>query len=159
MIIRRALPIIAVFGTLCVPALAQEVLHGADSLFIAPSVKVAWAVQRGASEAEAAIVIRIADAGPGYRFVRLDGVDPFTKDRQVLMALRPLDRVTNLTVPRARLADHPSTEIHFFASAEEAAANRPKLTIFYLSVPDTTPEFSKSQDIDLYFARRFGERR
>jgi hypothetical protein len=145
--IGRTLYFLVALLTGCGPALAQQVLHGADSLFVAPSVKVAWAVQRGVSEADTAVVIRIAGADPGYRLVRLDGVDPFTKDRQVFVAPRPLDRITDLSVPRTRLADHPSTEIQFFASAEDAAANRPQLTVFYLSVPDTTPEFANVRDI------------
>jgi hypothetical protein len=156
MIWRAVLLAVALWAT-ALPALAQQVLHGADSLFIAPSVKVAWAVQRGPSEAETAVVIRIADADPAYRLVRLDGVDPFSKDRQVFVAPRPLDRVTDLIVPRARLADNPSTEIHFFSNADDVAANRPQLTVFYLGVPDTTPEFSTQHDIEVYFSRRLRE--
>ncbi len=90
---------------------------------------------------------RNAGHHPGHRgrepsVIRVDGVDPFTKDRKVFVAARPLDRETDLAIPRAQFADHPSTEIHFFASAEDAAANKPKLTVFYLGVPDTTPEFA-----------------
>ena len=126
---------------------AQEVVHGADSLFVSPSVKLAWAVKRGASETETLVVIRVI-AEAGHRVIRLDGVDPFTKDRKAFVAARPLDREVDLSVPRAQFADHPSTEIHFFASAEDAAANRAKLTVFYLGVPDTTPEFARAAEAE-----------
>lgn len=135
-----------------VAARAQEVVHGADSLFVSPSVKLAWAVKRGASEAETLVVIRIiADAS--HRVIRVDGVDPFTKDRRVFVAARAFDRETDLAIPRAQFADHPSTEIFFFASAEDATASRAKLTVFYLGVPDTTPEFAERSQAEAYLDR------
>lgn len=137
---------------------AQDVVHGADSLFASAAVKLAWAVKRGATEAETLVVIRVV-ADPSHRFIRLDGVDPFTKDRKVFVPARPLDRETDLAIPRAQLADHPSTEFHFFASAEDAAANRPRLTVFYLGVPDTTPEFARAGEAEAHLDRMLRERK
>jgi hypothetical protein len=131
---------------------AQEIVHGADSLFVSPSVKLAWAVKRGASETETLVIIRVI-AEASHRVIRLDGVDPFTKDRKAFVAARPLDREADLSVPRASFADHPSTEIHFFVNAEDAAANKPKLTVFYLGVPDTTPEFAHAGEAEAYLDR------
>lgn len=137
---------------------AQDIVHGADSLFVSPAVKLAWAVRRGASEAETLVIIRvIADAS--HRFIRLDGVDPFTKDRKVFVAARALERETDLAIPRAQFADHPSTEIHFFASANDAAASQPALTVFYLGVPDTTPEFARAGEAEAYLDRMLREKR
>ena len=129
------------------PAVAQQIVHGENSTFIAPSVKLAWAVKRGGSEAETLIVIRVV-ADASHRFIRVDGVDPFTKGRKTFIASRALDGETDLSIPRAQFADHPSTEIYFFASREDAAANRAKLTVFYLGVPDTTPEFVGQREAD-----------
>jgi len=135
------------------PLAAQETrVHGENSTFTSPSVKLGWAVRRGASEAETLVIVRIiADAN--HRFIRLDGVDPFTKDHKVFVAARALERATDLAIPRASFADHPSTEFHFYASAEDAAANKPKLTVFYLGVPDTTPEFADRAQADAYLDR------
>ena len=126
------------------------VAHGADSIFSGSGVKLAWAVRRGTLEAEASIVIRAIPADVSYRFIRVDGVDPFTQDRKVFVETRQLDRQLDLIVPRAAFADHPSTEFRFFASAGDASADRPKLTVFYLGVPDTTPEFVGESEIDGY---------
>lgn len=131
---------------------AQEIVHGANSLFVSPTVKLAWAVKRGASETETLVIVRVI-AEASHRIIRLDGVDPFTKDRKAFVAARPLDREVDLSVPRAQFADHPSTEIHLFASAEDAAANKPKLTVFYLGVPDTTPEFARAGEAEAYLDR------
>ena len=127
-------------------------VHGENSIFTSPSVKLGWAVKRGASETETLVIVRvIADAS--HPFIRVDGVDPFTKDRKVFVALRSLDREIDLSIPRAGFAEHPSTEIHFFASAEDATANRAKLTVFYLGVPDTTPEFAERGQAEAYLDR------
>jgi hypothetical protein len=142
------------------PAAAQQgtAVHGADSIFTSPTVKLAWAVRRGASEAETLVVVRVIATDASYRFIRVDGVDPFTKDHKVFVTARPLERETDIAIPRAEFADHPSTEFHFFASAEDAAANRPKLTVFYLGVPDTTPEFAVPGDAEAYLARMLGRK-
>jgi hypothetical protein len=136
-----------------VAAPAQDVVHGADSLFVSPTVKLAWAVRRGASEADTLVIIRIAPAGAAYRALRVDGVDPFTKEHKVFVAVRALAGETDVAIPRAAFADHPSTEFRFFASADAAAANAPKLTVFYLGVPDTTPEFPGQREADAYLER------
>ena len=132
-------------------------VHGENSIFASPSVKLGWAVKRGASEAETLVVIRVM-AEAGHRFVRVDGVDPFTKDRKVFVALRPIARGIDVSIPRASFADHPSTEIHFFASAEDATADRASLTVFYLGVPDTTPEFAERAQAEAYLDRMLRDR-
>src|SRR2546430_14100951 len=87
-------------------AAAQQVVHGENSIFTSPTVKLGWAVKRGASEAETLVVVRvIADAG--HRVVRVDGVDPFTKDRKVFLAPRPLAHAADLSLPRSQFPRHP----------------------------------------------------
>ena len=96
----------ALFGVLLVsPLAAQDTrVHGENSTFTSPSVKLSWAVKRGASEADTLVVIRIV-ADASHRFIRLDGVDPFTKDHKVFATARPLERETDIAIPRAEFAD------------------------------------------------------
>ena len=152
----RALVLGAALALLPAAAPAQDVVHGADSLFVSPTVKLAWVVRRGATDADTLVVVRIADAA--YRLVRVDGIDPFTRQHKIFVATRPLDRETDVAIPRAQFAEHPSTEFRFFASPEDAAADRAKLTVFYLGVPDTTPEFAGRREAEGYLARMLGER-
>jgi hypothetical protein len=135
---------------------AQDVVHGADSLFISPTVKLAWIVRRGASEADTLVVVRIVPVGVNYRSFRVDGIDPFTKEHKIFVSARPISGEVDVAIPRGQFADHPSTEFRFFASPEDAAANKPKLTVFYLGVPDTTPEFSGDLEARAYLARMLG---
>src|SRR6478752_7039956 len=90
------------------PAAAQQAVHGENSIFVSPTVKLGWAVKRGATDAETLVIVRVIGTDASCRFVRVDGVDPFTKDRIVFIPRRPLDGTTDLAIPRAQFADHPS---------------------------------------------------
>jgi hypothetical protein len=138
------------------PAQAQEIVHGADSLFAAATIKIAWAVRKGASEDATNVVIRVVNFAGAYRHVQLDGVDPFTKQRTALIALQPLGDQIDLSVVRARFAEFPSCEIHLYRSEAQPAGQQPNLTVFYLGVPDTTPEFPTAQALDAYLQRMLG---
>ncbi|MCC6471842.1 MAG: hypothetical protein IT563_26250 [Alphaproteobacteria bacterium] len=138
------------------PGRAQAVVHGADSLFSAPTIKLAWAMIKGNSEETTRVMIRVVNATSAYRFVRADGLEPFTKARVTLVETRALPERTDLFIPRARFADHPSLEILLDAAAEAAVPGRAALTIYYLGVPDTTPEFLAEKDADAYLAKMLG---
>src|SRR5437773_3738166 len=104
---RRLACSLVLLSALVLPAGAQQAVHGENSIFSSAGARLAWAVKRGASEAETLVIVRvITDAG--YRAVRVDGVDPFTKDRKVFIAARSLEREADLSIPRAQFADHPS---------------------------------------------------
>jgi hypothetical protein len=136
-------------------SVAQQgsVVHGADSMFSAPTVKLVWAIYRGVTESTTEVIIRAVDTADSYRFIRVDAVDPFSKQHKNLVATRPFDRQTDLIVPRSAFAETPSAEIHLFHTAEDLAGERPALTVFYLSVPDTTPEFTALTQADAYLKR------
>jgi hypothetical protein len=65
---------------------------------------------------------------------------------------RAFARALDLKVLRSALADHPSIEIHLFRNEDDLGSNRPTLTVFYLGVPDTTPEFTQASDAEAYLA-------
>ena len=138
------------------PVQAQDVVHGADSLFVTSAVKIAWAVQKGASEDATTVVIRVVNSAGAYRHVRLVGVDPFSKSRKVLLPVRPLAGQIDLSVPRSGFAEYPSCEIHFYRGDATPADETPSLTVYYLGVPDTTPEFPTAQAAEAYLAKMLG---
>jgi hypothetical protein len=120
------------------PAEGQEI-HGENSSFVGQGVAMVWGVLRGAREDDTQAVLRIAPAGGAYVAVSIDGVDPFTQARRVLLARRPLGTSLDVRTPRATFADLPRREIHFFAGAEAAGS---ALTVYFMGLPDTTPEFA-----------------
>jgi hypothetical protein len=141
------------------PADAQASVHGASSEFAHPTLKLVWAIRKGATEETTDVIIRVANVADAYRWLRVDGVDPFSKARVVLSTPRLFERQADLMIRRARFADHPSAEIHLFRSEDDLRADRPALTVFYLGIPDTTPEFTSAEAADGHLARMLGEGR
>jgi hypothetical protein len=135
---------------------AQEIVHGADSVFVAPTVTIGWAVLRDANEEGTTVVVRVANSADAYAAVGLDGIDPFTKARKVLVPVRSLGRKADLVVPRAGFAEFPSCEVHLYRGESPSTGQVPTLTVFYLGVPDTTPEFTTRRAMDAYLERVLG---
>jgi hypothetical protein len=52
-------------------------------------------------------------------------------------------------IRRTRFADLPRTEVRFLS-----ADGQPVLVVYYLSVPDTTPEFNSEQELQHYLESR-----
>jgi len=138
-------------------AWAQENVHGADSVFVAPTVKIAWAVQKGPNEDTTLVFMRVVNTTGQYRQVRLDGVDPFSNKRKILVSTRSLGASVDLSVPRSGFTDFPSCEIHLYRSEASGSDQPASLTVYYLGVPDTTPEFSTARDTEAYLAKAVGQ--
>ena len=130
---------------------AAELVHGADAAFAGRGVVVLWAVLRGVDEGAATVIIRVVRTGPEPGALAVDGVDPFTRRRAVLLRPTPLDTMRDLRVPRARFADYPRTEIHLALRPDDLAAGRAALTIYFTGVPDTTPELGAETALESYF--------
>ena len=133
-----------------------QALHGVADAFARPGVALAWGVLRGKSDADAIVVVRIETTSPAYAFVAVDGVDPFTQQRRPLQAPIRAAAGVDVRVPRASFADFPRTEFGF-AAADKAA--EPTLVVYYLGVPDTTPEFSSEDALSRYLADRLARER
>lgn len=155
--IRRWLPL-AMFALSGIGRAADTAgeLHGHSDAFSASGVAIAWAVSRGASEAAATVVLRVAASPRDYAAVAVDGVDPFTQQRQPVLARRPLTASIDVTIARAQFADFPRTELRFFKTASDLSAS-PALTVYYLGVPDTTPEFASEAQMNTYLAGRIAQ--
>jgi hypothetical protein len=132
---------------------AREV-HGSADAYAAPGIALAWGVLRGADEAATAVVIRIVADPLPYPWLSVVGVDPLTNSRQTLLAAPPTGAAVEARVPRSRFAEVPRTEVRAFASAAAAQAGTPSLTVYFLGVPDTTPEFVDAARLDAYLAAR-----
>jgi hypothetical protein len=131
-------------------AAAQPVtVHGADSVFAGPDAVIVWAVLRAAVEAETEVVMRVS-AAPQFRALSVDAVDPFSGVRRPVVALRPLGGVVEVRRRRAHFADLPRLELHFHPDAGGGAAAEVALTVYFLGVPDTTPEFTTEATLRAY---------
>jgi hypothetical protein len=86
--------------------------------------------------------------------VRVDGVDPFTKAHIRFVEGRSLGQGTDIFIVRDRFADHPSVELHLFRDEAGMRAKNAALVVYYLGVPDTTPEFVTFDAMDAYLNKR-----
>lgn len=131
-------------------ALAQtppREVHGTSDTYAGNGVAVAWAVLRGATEDAAQVVVRVAADPQRFEHVAAEGVDPFSNARQPAAAARPIGAQTDLRFPRTRFADFPRTDLAFTGPAGP-------LVVYYLGVPDTTPEFADAAALDAHLAAR-----
>lgn len=130
-------------------------MHGMGDAFAAPGVALAWGVLRDSKNADAAVVvIRLATDPQVYPFAAAAGIDPFTSQREPRLAGTRTAGGIDIRVPRARFADFPRTEILLYGSATAPPSGAPRLTVFYLGVPDTTPEFATAAALDAYLSAR-----
>lgn len=141
-------------GALVFPraAIAREV-HGSADIFVAPDVALAWAILRGAGDA-ATVVIRVLADQKAFSTVAVVGIDPFTKAEASVLPATAITESIDIRIARASFADFPRTEIRLYSGA----ANAPTLNVFYLGIPDTTPEFNDGAKLDEYLSERLRAR-
>lgn len=131
-------------GPLQAQAQALREVHGAHDAWAEPGLALAWGVLRGASEADTRVRLRI-DADPlRHGRISAQGRDPFGGATLDLPLARRADGRAVLDLPRSHFAEHPRTELRFFAPGQA----QPQLLVFYLGVPDTTPEFVTAAQLD-----------
>ena len=149
-----------VFGALLLAAVhasgQTREQHGAGDAFARDGVSIVWAVLRGVNEDQTLVRLRVSADISRYTHFAVIGINPFSKDEALLVAPRAAASPATVTISRARFAQFPRTDVRFFSSERDVAAGRPTLVIFYLGVPDTTPEFESEAKLTRYLE---GERK
>lgn len=157
----KAIALLAGFAcavAVCAPAVADpsQEAHGVGDAYAAPGVALAWGILRGADEAATRVVVRIVADPHLYPFVAAIGINPFSKGEQALLPRAQTEGSVEIRVPRAQYADFPRTEIRFYGTT---ATDAPALVVFYLGVPDTTPEFATEANLNAYLTDRIARAR
>jgi hypothetical protein len=135
------------------PAASQgQDVHGENSVFAGHGVAMAWGILKGATEEGTQVILRIVPTGAGFAAVRIEAVDPFTGSRHAVLDGRPLRDPLDVRTPRGTFADFPRREIQLYPTEADWQARKPSLTIFYLGLPDTTPEFTSEAALFAYLA-------
>ena len=145
----------AVFGAAHAADMPREA-HGSADTFAAPGMALAWGVLRGANENTTTVVIRIVTDPAVFSDVAVTGSDPFTAQQQGMLQMAPSAGIVSLRMPRTHFATFPRTELRFYAPAPPAARAE-SLRVFYLGVPDTTPEFVDEIKLDAYLRERIAQ--
>jgi hypothetical protein len=126
-------------------------IHGASDAFAGDGVAIVWGVLRGANEESTLVVVRVAADAKRYSRIEVAGIDPFTRAAKIRFPVTSLGAGLDVPLPRAGFADHPRTELRF-AGAES-------LTVYYLGIPDTTPEFPTAAALEAHLAARMARLR
>jgi hypothetical protein len=142
------------FGDLAQAADLPVQVHGSADTYSAPGVALAWGILRGADESKTIVVVRVVTDPSVYKMAAVAGIDPFTERRKDQLKATSVENGLDIRLPRPSFGDLPRTEFRFFRSAEDAKAGAPQLVVYYLGVPDTTPEFAESSALDTYLAGR-----
>ena len=133
---------------------APREVHGMADAYAAPGVAMAWGVVRGADEAATVVVLRIVTRPASYPWLAVTGGDPFTQRKLPLLAAARSEGVIDVRTPRTHFADFPRTELRLYESAAAAQQDVPTLVVFFLGVPDTTPEFATEDKLQAYLSDR-----
>jgi hypothetical protein len=148
--------LLAFFAAVGAASAAEErQIHGENSSFLGNGVAMVWGVLRGVREEETRAVLRIVPAGGEYVAVSVEGVDPFSGTRRDLEPRRPLSPRMDVWSLRSTFADLPRREIHFYAK-DDGRVRPPVLTVYFMGLPDTTPEFGSEAALLGYLDQTLG---
>lgn len=148
--------IVALGCVLALPAVAADAVrevHGSSDAYAEAGIALAWGVRRGADEATTRVTLRIVADPARYPRVEAAGRDPFTQAERVLLAPTATRGLADLVIPRAHFADFPRTELRFHGTGGTA------VVVYFLGVPDTTPEFASDAALDRYLDERIARAR
>ena len=124
--------------------------HGADSVFKVKDVAVIWAILKGSDDAHSTVVIRIENLSAGkpvYQRFSVSAVHPFSGAEKRLVINEPFGEKNLVKSSRASFRDMPGRRIFLYKTAD---ASQPDMVIYYMSIPDTAPEFLKPEQLDSY---------
>jgi hypothetical protein len=133
---------------------APTEIHGSGEAYAASGLKLAWAVLRGADEASTRVVLRIVADPAVYPAVGVVARNPFNGQALTLLKSAATSAPMTVRVPRSRYGDFPRTEVRLYNSDAAAERDTPVSIVFYVGVPDTTPEFSDEAALEAYLAGR-----
>jgi len=128
--------------------------HGADSVFQAEGIAIFWAILKGEDDEHSLVyihLIRMDDAAKSFQKYGVLAVDPFSKEEKWIFEGKNFDEKNLLKLNRASFRDMMERRFFFYKSDEHSTARKPDMIVYYLSIPDTSPEFLEEHQIEEYF--------
>ncbi len=153
------IPILAsvILTALAVPfAFGQKEYHGADSVFRIEGITILWAIWKGPDEDHSWVYLKIIYPETGdrrYRFFSVEAVDPFTGKKEWVVKGERLEKENVVKSVRSSFREMTGRRILFYRDPKEVQEDRPEMTVFYMGVPDTSPELLNEKQIEDYFSK------
>jgi hypothetical protein len=143
--------------TLAVPfAFGQQEYHGADSVFRMEGITILWAILKGPDEDRSWVQLKIVYPEEGnfrYQLFSVEAVDPFTGKKEWVVKGEKLGKENVVKSFRVSFRDMTGRRILFYRDSKELQDNRPPMTIFYMGIPDTSPELLTEKQVEDYFSK------
>ena len=128
--------------------------HGADSVFQAEGIAVFWAILKGSDDENSLVYINIIVTDDNAeKFARFSvlAADPFSKEEKLVFEGKEFQKKNLLTLNRASFRDMMERKFFFYTSEENYKDKKPDMLVYYLSIPDTAPEFLEESELEDYF--------
>jgi len=130
--------------------------HGADSAFKANGISIFWAILKGPEESSSWVYIRIInqeDDLKQFRTFSLIAFDPFSDSEEWIIKGEKLKKENIIKLNRESFKEMMERTFFFYQSEkiEDYLNEMPDMIVYYLSVPDTAPEFLTLEKLEAYF--------
>jgi hypothetical protein len=136
------------------PVFGQREFHGADSTFEREGITILWAILKGPTEESSWVYIKIINSEKSpFRIFGVEAVDPFSNEKEWVVKGKKLEKENLVRAVRTSFRDKTARRILFCRNAEAFEKENPDMTIYYLSVPDTSPEVLSEKEMEDYFEK------
>ena len=128
--------------------------HGADAIFQAEGIAIFWAILKGDDDEHSLVFINIVSTGKTaspFRKFRLQAMDPFSKEKKWVFRDKDFEQNNLIKLNRASFRNMMERRFFFYMKDEPALDSRPDMTVYYMSIPDTAPEFLDESGLLSYF--------
>ena len=136
------------------PVLGQNEFHGADSVFEREGITILWAILKGPTEESSWVYIKIVNSGKSpFQIFSVEAVDPFTKEKEWVVKGKKFEKENLVRSDRTSFRDKTARKILFYRSTEAFEKETPDMAVYYLGIPDTSPEVLSEKEMEDYFVK------
>jgi len=136
------------------PVFGQKEFHGADSVFEREGITILWAILKGSTEESSWVYIKIINSGKSsFQIFSVEAVDPFSKEKEWVVKGKKLKKENLIRSNLTSFRDKTARRILFYQSMEACEKENPDMTVYYLGVPDTSPEVLSEKEMENYFEK------
>lgn len=130
--------------------------HGADSVFKANGISIFWAILKGSEESDSWVYIKITNPEDDLKQFHVFGLiatDPFSDSEEWIIKGEKLKKENIIKLNRESFKKMMGRTFFFYQNEkiEDYQSEIPDMIVYYLSVPDTAPEFLTLEKLIAYF--------
>jgi len=130
--------------------------HGADSIFKANGISIFWAILKGPEESSSWVHIKIINQEDNLKKFHTFGLiasHPFSDSEEWIIKGEKLKKENIIKLNRESFKEMMERTFFFYQSEkiEDYQNEMPDMIVYYLSVPDTAPEFLTLEKLEAYF--------